>query len=305
MLLKSATQRPLEPIDLHELLDLRYKPKKKKFVGCKKNPVFKKFDWVIWLPDSARSCRIKTLRPKTILCLAHKKSFKMLNMLCPLIKNATIVIAGGDTNLSIFLDHINSDIINNNRILYEAKDVSHPRIKSFCMGFNSFYLKKVGVSQFEQTVRRFEQGKYKKSGILAAWGEHWPQLDNKLSDRKNAATFLKNCPFISRQNIPPADYWEKLAQSLYLLAPAGQGIQAPKLAEAWLVGTVPIVTSNPCFEDLRDRGYPLMIIDHWSDLTTTKIKKWESELHTIDWNSVRSQLSSHYFFSMIKSSTSN
>ena len=169
------------------------------------------------------------------------------------------------------------------------------------MGYNRFYLQNVGIVQIEETVRRFEQGKYQKSGTLAAWGEHWPALDNKLRDRQDADAFLKNSSFISRQHLSPADYWEKLAQSLFLLAPSGQGIQAPKLAEAWLVGTVPIVTSTPCFEDLRDRGYPLMIINHWSELTAAKLKKWESELHTIDWNPVRSKLTSSYFRSLISS----
>ncbi len=299
-----STQCPLEPIDLHDLLDLRYKPNREQYEGCAKNPVFKNFDWVIWLPDSARSCRIKTLNPDTILCLAHKKSFKILNALGPLIKNATIVIAGADTNLSVFLSRINPDLIRNNRIFYEAKDIPHPEIKSFCMGYNQFYLQKAGISRIEKTIRRYEQGKYQKSGTLAAWGEHWPALDNKLSDRQNAGAFLENSSFISRQHLTPTDYWEKLAQSLFLLAPAGQGVQAPKLAEAWLVGTVPIVTSTPCFEDLRDRGYPLMIINQWDELTAAQLKKWESELHTIDWNSVRAQLTSTYFLSLISRNSS-
>lgn len=288
-------------IQIAELLHLRYKPNKLNFIGCPKNEVFNAFDWVLWTPDSKRSIRLKKSKPKTILCLANKKSFKLLNILSPFIKNAVIVIAGGDTRLSIFLDTIKPSVVNHNRIFYEAKDVDHPTIQSFSMGFNSFYLKDVGWDHIQRIVKNFEHGNCIKTGVLAAWGKHWPALDSKLQDRKNADQFLQSCPFIQRQQLEPLPYWEKLAQSVFLLAPYGQGVQAPKLAEAWLVGTVPIVTKTPCFEDLKKMGFPLIIVNCWNDITETHLQQWEAQIKSIDWDAVRTKLTNKHFLSMVHS----
>ena len=286
------------PISFDDLLDLRFKPNSKNFKACPKNSVFKHFDWVIWFPHSAKALRIKRPLPRTILCLAHPKSFRILNRLKHLINQATIVFAGCDTNLSRCLKELEPSIISKNRIFYEAKDIYHPSIKSFCMGFSRFYLEKAGIENIKQVIHQYENGHYTKSGVLAAWGKHWPGLDKKVEDRQKANTFLNNCSFISRQDLSPDVYWDKVARSEFQLCPEGKGIQAPKLAEAWLVGTVPIVTRNACFEDLKEMGYPIIILDKWDELTEDSLELWRNEIRKIDWNNVRQKLTRSHLLSL-------
>ncbi len=220
-----------------------------------------------------------------------------------MVKGAVIVVAGGDTALSVFLDTISPSIVENNHIFYEAKDVSHPTIKSFTMGFNSFYLNLVGLDHIKGILQDFEHGNLQKKGVLAAWGKHWPALDSKLQDRMDANSFLKSCSFIQRQQLEPQDYWKQLVKNVFLLAPYGQGVQAPKLAEAWLVGTVPIVTTTPCFVDLKKIGLPLIIINQWDDITKINLLEWEEQIQSIDWNSVREKLTNKHFSAMVRAKT--
>lgn len=279
-----------------ELLHLRYKPKRPQFQEEDRCPAFRSFDLVLWHPDSLQVSRIRKLRPRTVLCLANPRSFRILNCLRGIVKGATIVVAGEDTRLSVFLKTVDPRLIADNRILYEAKDVSHPTIKSFSMGFISFYLRKSGREVVQQAMDDFASGDHdKQSKVLASWGRHWPHLDGTLEDRREADEFLEKCDFLERRSFEPKEYWHELLNSRFLLAPQGQGVQAPKLAEAWLVGTVPIVTDCTCFRDLQEAGYPLIIVKQWTDITRESLQRWEESTRAIEWTLVRDMLTERYF----------
>jgi hypothetical protein len=79
------------------------------------------------------------------------------------------------------------------------------------------------------------------------------------------------------------------------LAPAGNGIQSPKLAEAWLLRAIPIVTNTPCFQDLKNEGFPLLIIDNWDDLTPNLLQEFEAENCNINWDKIQLMLTLEYF----------
>ena len=53
----------------------------------------------------------------------------------------------------------------------------------------------------------------------------------------------------------------KLAQIRLFLAPPGSGIQAPKIAEAWLVRTVPVSVTSYAFRELKSQGFPFLLVD--------------------------------------------
>ncbi|MEN8447577.1 MAG: hypothetical protein ABG776_21460 [Cyanobacteria bacterium J06555_13] len=284
------------------LLDLRYKPKKKSFQGCQPCEAFKLFDWVIWLPDSKYSCRYRRVIPRTVLCLANAKSLRVLNKLKAFLKNTTVVIAGEDTNLSAVLPTVETLLPYCSDIYYEAKDIDHSQIKSFCMGFTSFYLKRVGLDVISELSVSVSNPMWEKQGLLAAWGGIFPALDQRLSDRRAAIDFVESCAWIQREALEPADYWKRLAESKFLLAPAGRGVQSPKLAEAWLMRTVPIVTDNPCFRDLQRAGFPLLILKTWNELTQEVLQEFEPKRSNIDWGKIQFMLTleyfrSHYLFS--------
>jgi hypothetical protein len=282
---------------VYNLLHLRYKPKRKNFKGCAPCPAFRLFDWVIWLPDSLFSCRCRRSTPRTVLCLAHPKSLRILEKSKSRLKNATVIIAGEDTNLSHVLPTVEALLPYSRKIYYEAKDVMHTEIKSFCMGFISFYLKRVDAKIISHFVTLVSNPEWKKEGVLASWGGVWKHLDNTLQDRYAAGQFIKECDWIEREKLGPVDYWNRLAESKFLLAPSGQGVQAPKLAEAWLMRTIPIVTVNPCFSDLQQIGFPMLILEKWEDLTLELLREFEVKNSAIDWLKVQSMLTLESFAS--------
>ncbi len=280
-----------------DLLHLRYKPKSTRFKGCEECPTFDFFDWVIWTPNDKCFQRIKNLRPKTILCLAPPKSLRILLILRLLLKNATVVIAGADTNLSKVLSQVEPLIPHCNKIFFEAKDIEHLHIQSFGMGFISFYLRRIDNKVIISLINevRNESNYRGKDGVLVAWGAIWSSLDERLLDRRRAVQFVEKNDWLIREELEPDEYFRRLAYSKFLLAPAGQGIQAPKLAEAWLMRTVPIVVRNPCFEDLYRLGFPFVSLGSWDELTLELLKNYESKLNSIDWNKVEKMLTLRYF----------
>jgi len=287
---------------LPDLLHLRYKPKKKNFTGCDPCPAFKLFDWVIWLPDAKYSCRFRRLKPRTVLCLANAKSLNILKKLRAGLKETTVVITGEDTNLSEVLPTVEALQPYCSRIYYEAKDVTHSEITSFCMGFNDFYLRRAGLENISKLSESVADSMWEKQGLLASWGGIFPSLDKSLDDRRAAVEFVEKCPWIARESLEPTDYWQRLAEVKFLLAPAGQGIQSPKLAEAWLMRTVPIVTDNPCVQDLQSAGFPLLVIKTWNELTQEVLQDFEPKRINIDWEKIQFMLTleyfrSHYLFS--------
>lgn len=287
---------------LSNLLHLRYHPKRHKFKGCKPCPAFQLFDWVVWIPSATSSPLCQRLIPRTILCLATKESLQVLLNLKHCLRDSTIVMAGEDTNLSTVLSLVESLLPYCRKIYYEAKDIPHMDITSFSMGFNSFYLKRVEPEIISHYATLTAHSKWKKQGVLASWGGIYHGLDKLLADRRAAVKFVETCPWLQREWLDPADYWRRLAESKFLLAPAGNGVQSPKLAEAWLMRTVPIVTDNPCFQDLKAEGFPLLIIDRWNNLTQKLLQDFEAERCNINWENVQPMLTLQHFKSRYLSS---
>lgn len=284
-----------DPIDLSRLLHLRYKPARENFKGCGECPAFDCFDWVIWKPDAKTFLRSRKLFPKTILCLAHRESLQVLSRFRFLLRGVTLVVAGEDTNLSALRDEIDRLSPHCKRIHFEAKDIDHPVVRSFSMGFISYYLKRLGEDLLRECIARVRSGAATKQGVLVAWGAIWKVLDDQLDERKMAARFVEESDWLHRQELTPPDYVRALVHSRYLLAPAGAGVQAPKLAEAWLFHVVPIVIRNPCFEDLAGMGYPMVMLNCWEDLTEDLLAAKEPWRDSIDWKQVDHMLTIDHF----------
>lgn len=280
---------------LRRFLHLRYKPKREKFQGCDPCPAFDYFDWVLWAPDARLFFRMRKLRPRYVLCLSHRRSLWVLKALRFLLKDVTLVVAGEDTHLGKVERLLIPVLPRCDKVYFESKDIEHHAIKSFSMGFISYYLKRLGEEKLTGIMVSLENGHIQKTGVLAAWGAIWGQLDQKLPERGEAARFVEESRWLKREELDPEDYLRRLAESEYLLAPAGQGIQAPKLAEAWLMRTIPIVVRNPCFEDLQSQGYPFVMLDQWSDLTQELLEKDRANRTPPDWKEIEKMLTTDYF----------
>ena len=166
------------------------------------------------------------------------------------------------------------------------------------MGFINYYLKRTG-EQFIENLIRSSHHIDNEQDALVAWGAIWKHLDQQIDDRKEAIRFVSRCSWLKREMLEPHDYWHRLIKSKFLITPAGNGIQAPKLAEAWLTKTIPIVTRNPCFEDLLGAGFPLFMINNWSDLTQNKLDTFEEKRLNIDWNKILQMLTVDFFLLQI------
>lgn len=279
--------------DIGDWVSLRHRPNVPRFHGCVASATFDLFDWVIWLPMDVELTRFEIEEPKTILCLTTPESVELLLELANFSSRPCVVFAGEDTLLSTFIDSINQMADRFSNIYYEAKDIDSDVIKSFSMGFISFYLRD---SIYENIYRAIEHSNQvpKSSLVLAAWGEHWRHLDEVIEDRKLLGRFLDDSDFLEREFIPIDQYWQQLATYRFILAPRGQGVQAPKLAEAWMVKTIPIATRNPAFSDLKKMGYPLILLDDWAEVTSNNLESWSEYYETIDWDRVRYKLTNSY-----------
>lgn len=72
----------------------------------------------------------------------------------------------------------------------------------------------------------------------------------------------------------PRSFLETLSQYRFALCPFGSGIQSAKIFEALLVFTVPIVRRlgrTSAYDDLIGYGFPLLVVDSWSELTRERL----------------------------------
>jgi hypothetical protein len=285
--------------DINDWISLRHRPHVPRFHGCSASSSFDLFDWVIWSPMDEEIIRFEIKEPKTILCLTTPESVNLLLENSSFTSKPSVVFAGEDTLLSTFIDSIDQIADRFSNIFYEAKDVDSDVVKSFSMGFISFYLRD-SVNENIYKAIEYSDRVPKSKLVLAAWGERWKHLDTTIADRMQLDSFLENHEFLKREFIPFSQYWQQLAKYKFLLAPRGQGVQAPKLAEAWMVKTVPIATKNPCFIDLKDLGYPLILIDDWTEVTAENLDVWSDFYETIDWKQVRYKLTNSYLNELLQ-----
>ena len=126
----------------------------------------------------------------------------------------------------------------------------------------------------------------KPKGVLAAWGARLLRSGRAgpTSDTQDAADLTAwlqgaGAPLVEKQRMVAFDrYFDELAQHRFLLAPRGAAVLSPKFAEALLVMTIPITKRHAAFEDLRDYGFPLVVVDDWTDITQERLDAWWAEL---------------------------
>lgn len=114
--------------------------------------------------------------------------------------------------------------------------------------------------------------------VLAAWGSWWPSLDELIPDRLLAPRFAAESPLVQQQQFPSNQWFMALTQIDFMLCPLGNGIQAPKMVEAVLMGCIPIATKHPTFVELDRRGLPILLVDRWEDVTREVLEDSYSSL---------------------------
>jgi hypothetical protein len=166
-------------------------------------------------------------------------------------------------------------------IAFEAMDVQTPGIRPSPIPFTGGYSDLAGGEAGKNLVRMAKTVTLNgKSGILAAWGTAWPKLDHMVRSRIEAAAWLEKTTIANRSTVPPATYHTVVAAHKFILCPTGGGVQSPKLFEAFLLLTIPIVErpGAAAYVALAELGWPIAVVDSWEEVTEEQMKKWWVEL---------------------------
>ena len=78
------------------------------------------------------------------------------------------------------------------------------------------------------------------------------------------------------------DYYAGLSEYKFATCPTGTAFTGPKIYEAILVRTIPIVEDELVFRQLKNMGIPLLIINTWDDLSYEFLVKKYNQMK-IDW----------------------
>merc|ERR1719464_2489312 len=78
------------------------------------------------------------------------------------------------------------------------------------------------------------------------------------------------------EQIHPYEWYLHLSRFRFMVSPMGDEIQSPKVVEAMLVLTVPIVQRGPYTvnDDLARMGFPLVVVDEWWEVTAERLRDW-------------------------------
>ena len=79
----------------------------------------------------------------------------------------------------------------------------------------------------------------------------------------------QNGIFMDR-SYPHTEYLQRVAKSLFVISPPGNGIDCHRIWEALYLGTVPIVERSSAFRNFTD--LPILFIDRWEDVTIDFVK---------------------------------
>ena len=113
--------------------------------------------------------------------------------------------------------------------------------------------------------------------VLAAFGKVWKKT-MRHQDRKDAAKAVNASSFMEFSDVPYLKWWDELKRHKFLLAPLGNGLQTPKVTEALLVQTIPIVRNCQAYRDLKAYGFPIVVVDSYAEVTESNLRRWWDEL---------------------------
>ena len=165
-------------------------------------------------------------------------------------------------------------------IAWEAMDVPQSGLRPQPIPFTAGYSQMAGGKAGENILVHAKNVSLgAKAGILAAWGTAWPKLDHMVASRINAIEWLKDNPLVRRTSIPSERYHTVLAAHRFAMCPTGGGVQSPKVFEALLLKTIPVVERKgaAAYVGLAELGYPIVVVDSWAEITERQMEKWWDE----------------------------
>lgn len=200
-----------------------------------------------------------------------------------------LVCAGGDRKLSESLADLASFKHLFKHIYYEAKDIPCSWVTSIPMGVNVAYILRCGENAALHYINKQKQQKSKL--IAAAFGSKWPVLNVTIKDRRELIKYIETANVIDDVFCNPVKYFSEISQYKFFACPIGRGIQTPKICEAILCETVPVVTDHILHKEFRDiYKLPILIVKDWSEVTTDFLNYvYESRFKYVNWQVEKSK----------------
>jgi len=299
------------PILTDNVVHFRYKPFKYKLENIlhKKNgyiidesinlnklpPIFQIFDYEIHsfnsillkerLKGNNKTAKLVYCYPERALTNSFKEFSDLQND-----EKRILVVMGEDTHSSKLSSTQKNKILDKfSTVFWEANN--DPDFLTLPMGLISCYICLNGLEKAEDSIKRAVNKEKTRLMVIPEWNKFSVSLKNPknaVSSRTRLGEFVdetKEYGFYDFIKIDPRDYYETISNYKFMVCPTGNGIQAPKIFEAILVRTVPIVENELCFRQLKELGVPLLIVENWYDLTEEFLSNieidvdWEKAIH--------------------------
>lgn len=90
--------------------------------------------------------------------------------------------------------------------------------------------------------------------------------------RRQLDELLSKFILADRISTPRQAYYETLKKYKFIVSPSGGGLDCHRTWEALYFNVIPIVLRNAFTEQLVDLGYPIMLLNNWSELLGMKME---------------------------------
>jgi len=214
-----------------------------------------------------------------------------------------LVAMGEDTHSKKLSEKQKSNILwKFSTVFWEAN--TDANFKTLPMGLNMLYVALNGLKETNYAINHPKQKK--KLCCIPKWNKLSTELERpglRVASRSRLEKFVKTKQsWFDSQNWEPRQYYERLGSYKFSVCPTGNGIQAPKIYEALLVQTIPIVENELAFRQLKDMGLPLLIVNDWSELNE-KFLTDKYRTMNVDWANVINIISRQGVIKYIKTFT--
>jgi len=261
-----------------------------------------------------RTKQFKNKTPETILIapkLDLKPIISVLKKELDPDHKPVIIMAGADARVSSVKPEQVAKLKNMSRSLWwEGNDSEDPDIKTVPMGLWSLYLLYNGIENAEKAIKSASISNKPmlvagtKSHFWATMRSHEEMKTGKYyePERVEFSKFLKKPKYdwIHSKSWESSQYWKKLSECQYYLCPLGLGVQAPKIAQCWMVKTVPVcLAKHRAFQDFKKMGFPILLIDKWEDLSPKFLQYKYKDFAKVNWENIKEMLSPENVFQML------
>jgi hypothetical protein len=193
-----------------------------------------------------------------------------------------LVAMGEDTHSSLLSTKAKKRLLEKFSTVFWEANTDHD-FKTLPMGLSSCYVSTNGVERSEDAIQRASIPGNRSLCCIPSWNKFSTGLVTDSRTRLSKFVMYNDASWFDVKNWSPREYYEGVSQYKFATCPTGNGIQAPKIFEAIMVRTIPIVEYEFAFEQLKELGIPLLIVESWDDLSPEFLEQQYSKMD-VDWN---------------------